>query len=103
MINFKNPKFAKRAIILVFLAGLVGLLLRIYRIAQSDFFFYDEGLYLNLHRKYLALIAANPAQSVSEFFSQLYLCLRLALGEGKALWFFMSHLRVFFGGIENWY
>ena len=84
-------------------AALVGLFLRFFHITRNEFFFYDEGLYLGLNRELLRLINLSPAKDFSEFLSQLYLCFRLALGEGKALWFFLSHLRVFWGGLEEWF
>ena len=82
---------------------LLGVLLRFYHITRNEFFFYDEGLYLNLHRKYLELIAGHLPKTWYDFWGALYLCLRLSLGEGKALYIFLSHLRVFVGGLEAWF
>lgn len=81
----------------------IGILARFYRITQNEFFFFDEGLYLNLHRHYLELIDNLKPRSFHDIFGAFYLCVRLALGEGKPLWFLISHLRVFFGGLEMWY
>jgi len=84
-------------------AVLLGIVFRFYQVSRSEFFFYDEGLYLNLHRKYLVLMDQMRPFNFNNIFGTLYLFLRLALGEGKALWFFISHLRVLFGGLEMWY
>ncbi|HOW36125.1 MAG TPA: hypothetical protein PL155_06910 [Candidatus Omnitrophota bacterium] len=82
---------------------LFGIWLRFYRITANNFFLYDEGLYLDLHRQYLELITKYPPKDFHNFMGALGLCFRLALGEGKALWFFISHVRVFWGGLEDWY
>ena len=36
---------------------LLGVLLRFYRITANNFFLFDEGYYMDLHRQYLELIA----------------------------------------------
>ena len=53
----------------LFLICLGGVLLRFYHITQGNFFLYDEGFYLNLHRKYLELIANNPPKNWHDFWA----------------------------------
>ena len=99
-----SPKFRHYLTVLgVTMPILLGTFLRFYQITHNTFFFFDEGLYLNLHRKYLVLINYVHPRTFHDIAGALNLCIRLSLGEGKALWFFISHLRVFFGGLEAWY
>ena len=58
-----SKNLTKLTISSVLFLCLGGVFLRFYHITQNNFFFYDEGFYLNLHRKYLNLIAHNPPKN----------------------------------------
>jgi len=81
----------------------IGLVIRLYRISDNQFLFYDEGMYLGYNRAFLNLVANNPAHSLSEFGVILSLMFKTALTTAKALWFFILNLRVFIFGSEAWY
>jgi len=89
-----------------FLAGaviLLGIGLRFWHIAQSDFVFYDEGYYLNFNRQFGQFVSIHPPRNPADFGQLLYTHLRVSLGTGKALWFFLSDLRIFWGGQQDWF
>lgn len=81
----------------------VGLVLRFYNITQSDFIFYDEGLYLNHNRAIGELLAAHYPANLQDFGRAFYAYLAHSLASGKGLWFILSDLRLFAGGLEAWY
>ncbi len=98
------PKPFKNIVLMgVVIACLAGIFLRFYAITEENFFFFDEGYYFNLHREYIELIEKRPPQNFTDFKGAFYMCVRLALGEGKALWFLLSHVRAFWGHLEDWW
>ncbi len=101
---FKNKiKFLPLGYVLIGLLIAVGILFRFYRITDNQFIFYDEGYYLNYNYQYLKIIAQNSATNLPDIFKELSLFLRLSLRTGKALFFFLSDSRVFWGGLDWWF
>ncbi len=82
---------------------LVGLFLRLWRINQSDFIFFDEGYYLNFNIRYLYIIQKFFPQNWADFWQAFWLCMRVSLGTGKAMWFAIVDSRVFLGLLETWW
>jgi len=82
---------------------IVGVGLRLYRINQSDFVFYDEGYYLNYNNYFYDLLEQNFPDNLPDLFKTVSLWGRFSLGCGKALWFLLSDMRVFWGGYRDWY
>lgn len=95
-----SPRFLGLAVVCV----LGGIILRWVGLAQNDFFFYDEGYYLNENRRaFVEFISRQPLHTPGELIRGIYANLQVVLGTGKALWLFLSNLRVFFGWKEAWY
>jgi 4-amino-4-deoxy-L-arabinose transferase-like glycosyltransferase len=82
---------------------LLGVFLRFYHITQNDFVFYDEGMYLEHNRDLLNKIKQYPAKNFTDSFAIIKILFNSALMTAKWLWFFISNLRVFFGGPEAYY
>ena len=82
---------------------LIGILFRFYQITQDKFFFYDEGLYLEHNIDFLLHVDQKPPDSLSKLFRYLEVAFHVAISDGKALWFFISTLRVYCGGAKAWY
>jgi len=82
---------------------LFGIGLRFIHIAQNDFIFYDEGMYLEHNRELLDKIAAFPPKDFAEFLAIQKILFYTALMTAKWLWFYISNLRVFAGGPEMFY
>jgi len=80
-----------------------GIALRFYNITKMDFFFYDEGLYLNTNRKVFEVIAGYTPKNFVEFKRMANLFLSRTLVTGKPLYLLLTDLRIFFGGLEAWY
>ncbi len=97
----KTLKISSLAVVAVFC--LLGIFFRFYIITANEFFIYDAGFYLNLERDYLRFISDHFPRTLYDFWRALYLCLCLALKEGKALWFLISNLRVFVGAEHLWF
>lgn len=90
----------------LFVVGIItvfGALMRFYRVNQSDFIFYDEGYYLNYNRFFYDILFANKLATWDDYRGAVWAWVRLCLGSGKALWFMISDLRLFFGGYKAWY
>jgi len=88
----------KRVIQFIFLAAIIlGVYFRLDHIANNQLFYYDEGHYLTIHRTFDEILSNNPPKSFSEFLTVMKYNLYLSLKTGKGLWFFLSHLRGFWG------
>ena len=89
----------------VLILCLTGLFMRFYHITWNDFVFFDEGYYLDFNRFSYDIIAANfPDHFEKEFYTKLmHHWLQLSLATGKALWFFLSDSRIFFGAYKAWF
>lgn len=99
-----ESKNTQKILITAFLSvSLIGIIFRFYKITANQFFFYDEGLYLNLNRKFLTIVEHNFPQNFQDFFRTLEMLWYLSLGTGKAFWIFLPELRVYFLGMEAWY
>ncbi len=79
---------------------ILGIFLRFVQISRHDFIFYDEGMYLGHNRELLEKIVQFPAKNPQEMVSIIKILFNSALTTPKWLWFFISNLRVFFGGPE---
>lgn len=101
--NLQLENFKRLAFVSLFLITLAGIILRFYHITQNQFFYYDEGLWLNEHLSYIQKLNKIPTDSFPNFFQKLRVISMLALTEAKALWFWVINLRVFFGGADAWY
>jgi len=95
--------FRRIIMISLFLIVLLGISLRFYHINQNQFVYYDEGNYLHTTRKFVTLIESHPPGDFPELLKYLHMAWHLALGQGKAIWFFLSDLRVYFVGAQAWY
>jgi len=84
-------------------AALVGIGLRFINITDSQFVFYDEGMYLDYHIDFLYHLEKNPPKSVSQLGHYLSIAAHLSVANTKVLWFFISFLRGFFFGPEAWF
>ncbi|OGX06953.1 MAG: hypothetical protein A2Z88_04060 [Omnitrophica WOR_2 bacterium GWA2_47_8] len=91
------PIFVKWSLWLVILFGVI---LRITNVTSNFMFFYDEGFYLNFNYPLLEIIDKHPPQDLGSFMQALYAVLRLSLGTGKALWFFIVDSRALWGGLD---
>ena len=81
----------------------VGIGLRFVHITQNSFVYYDEGLYLDSNRQFLRIVEQQLPFDSPDIFNFFKTSMLLALNTGKVLWFFLSDLRIFFGGVEQWY
>ena len=102
-----NPRFRggdkdQENWIYIWCAALIvfGVFLHLYRISANEFFFYDEGMYLNYNRNFLDLVAQNPPKNFHEAFIIVKILTQQALGTAKALWFLVMNMRVFLGGVD---
>lgn len=108
--RFLKPRYQKINVILkrtvqIILMGaiLLGVYFRLYHITANQLFYYDEGHYLTIHRTFDEILSKNPPNSFSEFLTIMKYNLFLSLKTGKGLWFFLSHLRGFWGGFDMFY
>lgn len=81
----------------------LGFYWRIVDIQHATFFLFDEGYYLNFNRRFVELAARFPPVGFSEFIQAFWTLIRVSLGTGKALWFFIVDGRVFLGLAHAWY
>ena len=81
----------------------LGFYWRVVDIYRPTFFLFDEGSYLNFNRKFVELAASYPPKNFSEFIQAFWTLIRVSLGTGKALWFFIVDGRVFLGLAHAWY
>ncbi|HNV24100.1 MAG TPA: hypothetical protein PKH98_04345, partial [Candidatus Omnitrophota bacterium] len=65
--DFFRIDFKKTVFFILGLLIMIGIFMRFHRIAENQFFFYDEGLWLNSGRPFVELIQKNPAKDFSEF------------------------------------
>ncbi len=82
---------------------LVGIGLRLYKITEADFIFYDEGYYLNFNRNFVEFINQHHFFHFKDWWEGFYTCLKLSLSTGKALWFFIVDSRAFGGWAQVWF
>ncbi|HPN88575.1 MAG TPA: phospholipid carrier-dependent glycosyltransferase [Candidatus Omnitrophota bacterium] len=102
--DFIRVDFKKTASFILGILIIVGVFMRFHRIAENQFFFYDEGLWLNAGRPFVELIQRNPAKDLGEFFKILQVSGSFALSSAKSLWLFISNLRgFFFSNPQDWY
>ncbi len=81
----------------------LGFYWRIVDIQRANFFLFDEGYYLNFNRKFVELAAYFSPKNFAEFIQAFWTLIRVSLGTGKALWFFIVDGRVFLGLAHAWY
>jgi hypothetical protein len=81
----------------------LGIVLRFVTITHNDLMFYDEGMYLSHNRELLEKIQQYPPKDLGELSAILKLLFNSSLMTAKWLWFFISNLRVFFGGPDAYY
>jgi len=94
----------QRAVQIILLCVIVlGIYFRLDHIADNQLFYYDEGHYLTIHRTFDEVLSANPPKSFGEFLTVMKYNLYLSLKTGKGLWFFLSHLRSFWGQFGMFY
>jgi len=102
--DFFRIDFKKTVFFILGLLIMIGIFMRFHRIAENQFFFYDEGLWLNSGRPFVELIQKNPAKDFSEFLKILQVSVSFALSSAKSLWLFISNLRgFFFSNPQDWY
>jgi hypothetical protein len=82
---------------------LLGIGMRFYQIAASDFILYDEGHYLNVNRPFYELVVRFYPENWHDMREVLWQWITRSLGQGKALWFMLSDIRVFWGMYHEWY
>lgn len=100
---FKRLSISQRIFIAIFsVAILCGIVLRVYNLRGSGFFFYDEGLYLNHNRAVLEFIQAHSPMSPADAWRAFEHYSRLALSSGKSLWFFIVDSRFLWGALSDW-
>lgn len=93
----------KTALAFLALAVLAGLFFRLNGLRQNEFFFYDEGYYLSTQRGFAEFIADDPPTTSAQFFRYLQYDFFVSLCMGKPLWFFLQHLRSFWGQFEAFF
>ncbi|MFH1359430.1 MAG: hypothetical protein ABIJ41_00140 [Candidatus Omnitrophota bacterium] len=103
MDNTISPSIRRPIITLVIFLSLVGVGLRFYHITSNDFVFYDEGLYLNHSRNLLELIEQHFPQNISDCRKVVNLWFKSSLSMTKVLWVMVSDIRVFWGGLSDWF
>ncbi|MBF0122286.1 MAG: phospholipid carrier-dependent glycosyltransferase [Candidatus Omnitrophica bacterium] len=84
------------------MALILGVMLRLYNLLGSGFFFYDEGLYLNHNLLALEWIRKYHPQGMADNVRAFLAYLKIALGSGKSLWFLVIDSRFLIGGIHVW-
>ena len=99
--NSEKYSSVLRAVCLVLIV--FGCLLRFFEITHNSFIFYDEGMYLNHNLDLLHKIQQFPPKDSHEFLAIIRILFLTALATAKWLWFFISNIRVFFGGPEMFY
>ncbi len=91
------------AVIFVLIVLAAGIFLRLWRIAEANFFLYDEGYYLNYNLRFLKLIDGHNFTGFQDFWQALHGLMRFSLATGKALWFLIVDARVFGGALREWW
>ncbi|MBF0523340.1 MAG: phospholipid carrier-dependent glycosyltransferase [Candidatus Omnitrophica bacterium] len=92
----ESIKVKKIAVLSLFLFIITGIFMRFHHITQNQFFYYDEGMWLNSGRAFVALLQGNPPQGLMPMMKALSISLAISLSSAKSLWLFISNLRGFF-------
>ncbi|HSA30627.1 MAG TPA: hypothetical protein P5160_02385 [Candidatus Omnitrophota bacterium] len=100
---FNHERLSRFFLLSVILCVVFGLVFRAWNIAQNDFVFYDEGLYLNHNRVLGQIFTVYFPKSLSEFGKALYAYISSCLASGKSLWFAIADSRIFFGLFRTWF
>ncbi len=80
-----------------------GIWARFFHITQNEFFFFDEGYYLNTNRPFLESVMAYPPKNLSQLWQVVQHYLLVSLRSGKPLFFLLSDGRLFWGGVKDWF
>jgi len=95
---------SKGFLITLFIAiFLIAIGVRFFKITEDQFFYYDEGLYLNHNVEFLEFIKIHPPDTPKKFFKYLGVMGKVALTDAKALWFFLSAFRALVVGTDGVY
>lgn len=81
----------------------LGFYWRVVDIHHATFFLFDEGYYLNFNRRFVEIAARFAPTNFPDFIQAFWTLIRVSLGTGKALWFFIVDGRVFLGLAHAWY
>ncbi len=103
MLFFDQQKTTRMFQWSIFVCVIFGVIFRAWNIAQNDFVFYDEGLYLNHNRLIGQIFTVYFPKSFSEFGKALYAYISSCLASGKSLWFAIADSRIFFGLFRTWF
>ncbi len=95
--------FSKSVLIFLGVLILLGVVFRFYHITNNHFVLYDEGMWLNANRGFTQMVEKHYPSTISEYFKIIKGLAFQSLPTGKALWAFVSGLRVFFVGANGWY
>ena len=103
MMNRNFEKF--RLFACMGLLGLIaaGITLRFTKITQNQFFYYDEGLYLEHNIDFLYYLQHHPPDTLKQLGRYLQVSAHMALADTKVLWFFLCDLRAYLVGADAWY
>ncbi len=102
--RFHLTKMSMRVFVYFCLCVIVlGCVFRFWQINQSQFFFYDEGFYLNHNRLLGQIIRVRSPLSAEDFLQSLRAYLKTSLSSGKSLWFMAIDTRIFFGAVDQWF
>ncbi len=91
--NLEDKRVKLSIIVVIILSITLGIFFRFYQINQNKFFFYDEGMWLNVGREIVDLIDKKPPQSLGEYFSVTKILFKIAINTAKSLWAFISLFR----------
>ncbi|MEI8011427.1 MAG: phospholipid carrier-dependent glycosyltransferase [Candidatus Omnitrophota bacterium] len=80
-----------------------GVILRLYRIAEDNFFFYDTGMYLNTGRAMFESYLQGAGRHGVSFFDLLRVWVVSAIQTDRPLWQLIVDARGLWGGIETWW
>ncbi|MBF0486132.1 MAG: hypothetical protein HQL16_06435 [Candidatus Omnitrophica bacterium] len=102
-VSFNNLSRFKK-FLLASALGLVvlGVILRLYNVRASGFFFYDEGFYLHHNLPVLEFIHSHVLRTLDDKARAAWYYFHSALGSGKSLWFFIMDSRALWGGLYDW-
>ncbi len=81
----------------------LGILLRFYEITLNEFYFFDEGLYLNHARVVFNTYDLTLHKTLADVMTGIYYWVIMALRTDRPLWFLLVDLRTFFGGLKAWF
>jgi len=103
MVFFESEKLKKIVILSLILIVAIGVFFRFHNITENQFFYYDEGMWLNANRGFVSVVSNNPPQNFGETLKILNVSLKLSLSSAKSLWLFLSNLRGLFASGDSWY